>query len=352
MKQNFDTLVILSPGFAADEADSTCLPLQQELVLSINRQFPELKIVVLAFQYPFISGTYSWHGNRIIALNGRNRPGLFRLLTWLKAWRALKRLHRKEPMLGILSFWLGECAVVGHYAARSFHLPHFNWILGQDARPHNRWARFLKKHPEELVALSDFVSDEFAANYGVRPAQTITPGINPARYPVKPDQQNIDIIAAGSLIPVKRYELFIEIVAALRNKFPGIRVLLCGEGKARTRLQQLITEAGLQNVITLAGEKSNSEVLASMQRSRVLLHPSAYEGFGVVCLEALYAGAHVVSFCRPQHAWIRHWHYVNDKSAMLKKMEELLSDPNLDHNPVLPYSIDDTAQEMIRLFRS
>jgi glycosyltransferase involved in cell wall biosynthesis len=350
MKLKTDTLVLLSPGFAADEHDSTCLPLQQELVLAMNRQFPGLEIILVAFQYPYLATPYTWNSNRVIALGGRNKGGLRRLFTWAKAWRAMRRLRRERTLIGILSFWVGECALLGHHFARRHNLKHFNWILGQDARVGNRYAGLLKNHPEEFVALSDFIRDEFSTNYGAVPAHTIPPGINPQRYAAVTNARHIDIIAAGSLIPVKQYHLLIDMAAKLNTRFPGIRIMLCGEGPERRRLNQLIAGAGLEQVLILAGERSNDEILALMQQSRVLLHPSSYEGFGVVCLEALYAGAHVISFCRPQHAWIKHWHYVADSAAMLDETIKLLSMPDLDHTPVLPYSIDTTAREMLGLY--
>jgi glycosyltransferase involved in cell wall biosynthesis len=350
MKLKTDTLVILSPGFAADEHDSTCLPLQQELVLAMNRQFPGVEIILVAFQYPYVAGTYTWNGNKVIALGGQNNGGPRRLLTWAGAWRTMRRLRRDRTLIGVLSFWVGECAFLGHHFARRHGLKHFSWILGQDAKAGNRYAGLLKDHPGEFVALSDFIRDEFSANYRAVPAHTIPPGINPQRYNTVTNTRHIDIIAVGSLIPVKQYHLLVEMAAKLNTRFPGIRIMLCGEGTERRRLNQLIARAGLEQVLILAGERSNGEVLALMQQSRVLLHPSSYEGFGVVCLEALYAGAHVISFCRPQHAWIKHWHYTDDSASMLEETIKLLSTPDLDHTPVLPYSIDTTAREMLGLF--
>jgi hypothetical protein len=108
MKMKTDTLVILSPGFAADEHDTTCLPLQQELVLAMNRQFPGVEIILIAFQYPYRANTYTWNGNRVIALGGQNKGGLRSLLTWARAWRTMSRLRKERTLTGVLSFWVGN----------------------------------------------------------------------------------------------------------------------------------------------------------------------------------------------------------------------------------------------------
>ena len=51
------TIVILTPGFASDESDTSCIPALQDYVLALQQSFPGLRIVVLAFQYP-----YKWDG--------------------------------------------------------------------------------------------------------------------------------------------------------------------------------------------------------------------------------------------------------------------------------------------------
>ena len=78
-----------------------------------------------------------------------------------------------------------------------------------------------------------------------------------------------------------------------------VKAVLIGEGPERMKLQSLITALGLQSNISLTGELSHPEVLQWMQRTKIFLHPSSYEGFGVVCIEALHAGAHVISFVKP-----------------------------------------------------
>jgi hypothetical protein len=87
-----------------------------------------------------------------------------------------------------------------------------------------------------------------------------------------------------------------------------------------------------------------------MQRSRVFLHTSLYEGFSTVCLEALSAGAHVISFCKPMDLSIPHWHFSRTREEMLQSLLEILKDPSTDHAPVLPYSMSDSARAVMKLF--
>jgi len=100
----------------------------------------------------------------------------------------------------------------------------------------------------------------------------------------------------------------------------------------------------------LTGERKHIEVLQLMLQSKIFLHTSSYEGFSTVCLEALYAGAHVISFIQAMHHLIDHWHIVASKDEMVNKILHLINDPLTDHSPVLAYSIDDSAKEIMNLF--
>jgi hypothetical protein len=87
-----------------------------------------------------------------------------------------------------------------------------------------------------------------------------------------------------------------------------------------------------------------------MQRSKILFHPSAYEGFGAVCLEALYAGAKVVSFVKPMNDDIPNWHIVNNTEEAELTIRGVLDADDLKFESVLPYDIQDNVTKMVRLF--
>ena len=63
-----------------------------------------------------------------------------------------------------------------------------------------------------------------------------------------------------------------------------------------------------------------------MCRSKVFLHTSAYEGYAVACAEALYAGAHVVSFCKPMEKGNSQEHIVETKEEAIDKTRQILCD--------------------------
>ena len=351
MAANKNTLVILTPGFAESEADTVCLPMQQQVVKSLKENNPELSIKIISFQYPYHTNKYNWFDVEVIPLNGRNRGGLHKLWLRKKIIAVLDLIHHREPVIGLLSFWYGECAAVGSWYAGKKELPHFCWISGQDARKENNYPQKIKLPPGSLVALSDFLQDEFEKNHRTRPKHVIPPGIQSRQDTVLIREKDIDLLAVGSLIPLKRHELFIQAVAEIKKSHREIKAALVGKGVEMQKLQELVYQLRLGENIILTGELPHPEVLQMMRRSKILLHPSSYEGFSGVCMEALSEAAHVISFCQPMKATIEQWHIVNSKEEMIKKAISILEDTNTTYKSVHPYTIEQTAQKIVGLFK-
>ena len=121
------TLIILIPGFPANEEDSTCLPFQQAFVKHLKLLNPELNIKVLAFQYPFFEAVYKWHAVEVHAFNGRNKGGFRRLFLWRMIWRRLKKIFREEQVIGNFEFLDGrdgtDCQICCKEIPRAILLP-------------------------------------------------------------------------------------------------------------------------------------------------------------------------------------------------------------------------------------
>lgn len=350
MNHKTKTLVILTPGFAKDESDSTCLPMQQSFIRCLNKMFPYLNIIILAFQYPYIKKTYKWHGNTVISFNGRNRGGLSKLFLFQKWNGAIKKIHKENKIDGLLSFWYTECALVGKRSAVKYNLKHYCWMWGQDAKKSNKYVLLARLRSDELVVFSDIMQDEFEKNYGVRPLHVIAPGIDVKDFSFNNKKKDTDIMAAGSLISLKRYEIFIQVIAEIRKQVPLIKAVLIGDGPEKSKLKNLIESANLQSNITLTGELPHPEVLEWMQRTKVFLHPSSYEGFGIVCIEALCSGAEVISFVKPMHTKIENWNIVATKEEMIQKTTEILTTSKTEYKSIIPYTIEQTVQKMAQLF--
>jgi glycosyltransferase involved in cell wall biosynthesis/ubiquinone/menaquinone biosynthesis C-methylase UbiE len=345
------TLVILTPAFPADESPVNWVTTQQLFVKTVKETFPHLKVIVLSLYYPYSASSYEWHGIPVTSFNGTLYRKVRRILFWRRIWKQLSAIRRREEVIGLFSFWCGECALIGHYFGKRYDIRHYCWLCGQDARKTNRLVKFIHPRPDELIAMSDFLEQEFFRNHGIRPQYMIPNGIAPKDFPSSgTGLRDIDILGVGTLSRFKQYHLFVDIIDSLRQSLPAIKGIHCGEGEDRERIQAQIGAKGLEAHFTLLGETPHQEVLAIMQRTKILLHTSDYEGFGVVCLEALYAGAHVISFIKPMNREIAHWHVVRTMEEMTEKARQLLSARDTEYTPVCPYLMEDTVKAVLRLY--
>jgi glycosyltransferase involved in cell wall biosynthesis len=325
---NSDQLIILTPGFPTDEQDTTCIPWLQHFVLALRRVRPSVRVTVIAFQYPYQPREYEWHGIRVFASGGANRKKLLRLITWVRVLRTLRQLRREDNIVGVLSLWLAECAFVGGWFAKANGLRHYACLVGQDARAQNHYIRRIRPDGDRIIAFSDSLRDELARNFGVRPGIVINNGINEEGFPaLNTAVRKYDLLGAGSLIPVKRYSLFIEIVQELKKTFPDIKTAIAGKGTERSQLQAQIEAGGLTGNVTLLGETAHPDTLKLMNQAKLFLHTSEYEGNSSVLMEALYAGCQVVSFRSLADRHIENMWICQDSQEMAKTAERLLSNP-------------------------
>lgn len=353
-------MVILTPAFPADESPVNWVTTQQLFIRMIKERYPQGKIIVLTLYYPYSTATYEWHGIPVTSFDGTHHRKGRHILFWQRIWKRLTAIRRENEVVGLFSFWCGECALIGHYYGKRYGIPHYCWLCGQDARKSNKLVKFIRPRPDELIAMSDFLVDEFARNHGIRPGYMIPNGIDPREFgpattpatlPMETQAgRDIDILGVGTLSRFKQYDLLVGIIQSLQPSLPAIKGLHCGEGEDKERIQTLIREAGMDAHFSLLGETPHRQVLGYMQRTKLLLHTSDYEGFGVVCLEALYAGAHVISFIKPMKRDIPHWHVVSTVQEMTDLARGLLLAPDTDYTSVCPFLMEDTVAAVLELF--
>ena len=91
----------------------------------------------------------------------------------------------------------------------------------------------------------------------------------------------------------KDFETLIEGYLILKNKGIKEKLYIIGEGNGRVKIEKMIEEKNLGQDVILLGEKKNPYVW--MKHSKLFIHSSKYEGFGVVLLEALMLDKFVIS---------------------------------------------------------
>lgn len=101
------------------------------------------------------------------------------------------------------------------------------------------------------------------------------------------------VVAAGRLVPVKRYDLLVEAFAKVVAERPEWRLRIHGQGPERANLRAAVAAHGLGDHVFLMGPHTTLET--EWAKASVAVVSSAWESFGMTILEAMHAGVPVVA---------------------------------------------------------
>jgi glycosyltransferase involved in cell wall biosynthesis len=129
---------------------------------------------------------------------------------------------------------------------------------------------------------------EILSMLGLDPARVsvVPPGVDARFVPGGEKSQTPLVLAVGRLVPVKRLELLVDMLARTRQVVPGLRALVVGEGYERPRLEAKIKAVGGTSWIDLAGHVSDDDLADAYRRAWVLASTSLREGWNMTITEA------------------------------------------------------------------
>ena len=123
---------------------------------------------------------------------------------------------------------------------------------------------------------------------------------NPVLLP--PDEQEISdklssgkrsLIAMGRLVPQKGFDMLLEAMAKLKDRYPEWTLTILGEGELRSQLESLRNELGLGDRVHLLGRVKNPHVF--LKQADIFIMSSRFEGFPNALCEAMACGLPVIS---------------------------------------------------------
>ena len=346
-------LVILTPGFAADENDSTAIPALQLFLGSLHTSYPEINIHIVSFHYPFLSGNYDWKGLPVHAAGGVIRKP-FKFFLWMRILRYLFKLRKEHGIDIVHTFWLSETALTGLIFRFLTGIPLLATAMGQDIGKQNRYLWLIRFFKFDLITISAIQANSMWRPLKANLLKVVPFGIDHSYYKRQKVERTIDILAVGSINKIKNYLHFIEIIGSLVKIFPGLNCGIIGEGNEREQIEKQIVNSGLEKRINIFGQLPYEKVIEKMQESKILLHTSGFEGQGLVITEALAAGAYVV--CYPvgtawemEHKKIRKGETQEDLELHLIN---ILRNGKPDYSPEIFYTIEETCRNYNDIYRT
>jgi glycosyltransferase involved in cell wall biosynthesis len=120
------------------------------------------------------------------------------------------------------------------------------------------------------------------------------------------------ITCVGRLVPHKRLELLLEALPQALAATPDLRVDLVGDGPERARLEELVAELALEDVVTFHGRVDDETRDRLLGAAWLTVQPSHHEGWGLTVLEANARGVPALAFrvpglrdaVRPDTGWL------------------------------------------------
>ena len=162
------------------------------------------------------------------------------------------------------------------------------------------WTRFIDIHHVISDELRSFYAKEFQRTDGVCLGRLTKPQDRlpvESRFRLQPHAKRYNISFIGRMGHQKRPFLAAEIMRGLARWGAGQGIIftfeIMGDGPYRDTMQAILRAAGLFGSTTF--HKPGASSAAMLERSDILLLPSANEGLALVCLEAARHGAIPVS---------------------------------------------------------
>lgn len=255
------------------------------------------KLSVITLHFPFTSKPYLFNNINCYPVGAANKLFPIRFWYWFKFWQKLNYLNRLQPITQIHSFWLNEPALISHFYCNWKKIPHIISLMGQDALKQNRYLSFFNHKKLKVVALSQIQANWYKTVTGYSVYATIPWGLPKSEMATTTPKKHYDFVGVGSFTTLKNYNLFIDIVEEVERKHKIITSnLLIGYGKLEKQLKERFKQKKLLSSIEFTGKLlDRNRVLNYLNQSKVLIHTSNYEGFGMVLIEALAQGCYVVS---------------------------------------------------------
>ena len=150
-----------------------------------------------------------------------------------------------------------------------------------------------------IVTLSESSKRELVDDLGFDPDRitVVPPGIDPRFSPGPAGMRSPAplVVAIGRLAPVKRYDALVRVAHRARQRVPGLRLDIVGEGFERPKIEAVIDELGAAEWVTLRGRISDAELVDLYRRAWLVASASAREGWGMTLTEAAACGTPAVA---------------------------------------------------------
>lgn len=152
-----------------------------------------------------------------------------------------------------------------------------------------------------FLAISESTKRDLAAR-GIRPERVsvVECGLDHGLYRPLPIRRDDNLIVyLGRLRKYKCVHLVIQAMKPVRERVPGARLVVVGDGPYRKTLESLAVSLGLSEAVEFRGHVTQDEKVRLLSQAAVAANPSPKEGWGLTVVEANACGVPVVASRSP-----------------------------------------------------
>ena len=296
---------------------------------------------------------------------------------------ALSRRNYVKNLIGLAGFVrTHDIEIVHAHAARDYHLAALAVRLASRGRlvltrhalfPLRGINRPLLKNVGRVIAVSRAVAESLRGN-GVIDSSKITVvhnGIDVDRFEHSSSRSGelpILVGTVGHLAPIKGHDVFVRAAALIAARREDVRFVVIGEDKSpemdyRKSLESLVTELGLNGIVTMPGWRD--DIPALLSSLTLFVSAARSEPFGLAIVEAMAAGLPIVAAASEGAMEIIEDGVsgklvpAGDHEALAQAVNDLLDDPlersRLGRNALLAarqrFSLQRMASDTERVYR-
>ena len=139
--------------------------------------------------------------------------------------------------------------------------------------------------PAERIAMFPLAVDAAGADGAHSPAGAAAGEGTRAQLGIGAD--SFVMLGLGRLVPSKRFDIMIEVLAGLRDTGVGADLIIVGVGAEDDSLRTVARARGVDGAVHISGRLSEDELDDAFGAADVLCSTSEYEGFGLSLIEAM-----------------------------------------------------------------
>ncbi|NWF52995.1 MAG: glycosyltransferase family 4 protein [Nitrospirae bacterium] len=271
-------------------------------LLNELKRFPHLEIIALSMNEGTLTDKLRESGINVYVIPEEKNPFPIIYLKSLKMLRGknLDIIHSHRYKENILAFFLKNTLKVRKLITTIHGLPEPSTNKKNSIDHKMRVNHFILKNSfQKIVSVSNNMKEALVKNYGFNPEKisVVYNGIPvlppPQAIPPAQSHQFFHVGTVGRMVPVKDFDLFIEVASEIRKRIKNVRFSILGEGPLKNHLTEKAKVLRMNGNIEFLPQ--TPDPMPYYQSLDLYLNTSLNEGIPLSILEAMSCGVPVVA---------------------------------------------------------